>query len=241
MRALWAKPLEADGFFFITSLYHAVHQCSTPGPSSLTATQWGEIQADYFVDFLDDACTAPGCDVQSMISHTFADLEIVPDVEYDQQCQCNVVLNPDLAGWVQDTGENVIVVSSFEDTLSNYCAANNVPEDICRYPGTFNPGVYSNESEWEQIPGFKDINDPDISTDSIWFAGYVYGSTPESAVNADEDFFTQQGYQVYSWQYTTDDCSISFAGARTMAANASPPIPRLDAWTKDGSHVNDTC
>lgn len=220
IRALWNSSKTASAFFFLTSLYHVTSdQCATPAPPGLTATQWGIIQADLFVQMVHDACQQNPC---QPIDYYFGDLERVFDEGEDQ------------AGWVQGT-DNAMVVSAFEMTLYNYCGMNQLYGSDCPYPGgifTTKTGLYTSETEITSIPymatGYPDPAIPDLSTDVVWVPGYVYPDTPQSVVNANENFFTNQGWRVYSWQYATDACTVTYASARAMAQGAAPRIPRFD-------------
>jgi hypothetical protein len=180
-----------------------------------------------------DACQQNPCEP---IDYYFGDLERA----FDSCNGCDPTY--DYAGWKYGS-DNAIVVSAFENTLYHYCAMNSLYGADCPYPNgvfTYREGVYTNTGEVLAIPGFGS-NMPDISTDTIWEAGYVYNGTPQSIVNQDENFFTNQGYHIYSWQYATDACWVTYSNARAMAQAASPPIPRFDRWTPAGGGVGSVC
>ena len=225
LRALWNSGRTADVFFFLTGLYHVTDQCTTHAPPELTAWQWGVIQADYFVQFVHDACQENPC---QPIDRYFGDVERVIDGDTGY----------DYAGW-EYSSDNALVVAAFENTLTGYCGVNGIPQYLCAYPNGFANGLYSNVGEMSAIPEIGPGYD--LQTSTIWEAGYVYNDTPEYVINADEDFFTAVGWHVYSWQYANDDCNITYASAGAKAKAASPPIPRFDRWTRDGSGVSSPC
>ena len=120
------------------------------------------------------------------------------------------------ADWTLDTqANNQQVIDGFNYELCNafsYCS----------------DGVYSNISDWQTIIGSNVA--PYLDTSHFWLASW---GPNQSQLNSQEDYFTTSpgGYSIFSWQYATSACQISYSSAQTEASNASPQIPQFDKWT----------
>jgi hypothetical protein len=201
---------QLQAFWFLTSVAYAHNVCSRND----TPVAWGQQQADWFALELDLQPAA----VRDQILMTLADIEIVSD---------------DIAEWEQSSfTDNQAVIASFFARLCD--------DDYCFR------GIYAGPFTWWDIIGpYQDQpSQPYLGTSWLWLASAgpvdLNGGTALS-LNTQQDLFTVKpgGYYIWSWQYATDSCEMSFALAQDWSNEANPPMRAFDKWTN--SDPEDVC
>lgn len=81
--------------------------------------------------------------------------------------------------------------------------------ELCTAYNYCSDGVYANLNDWESV---ITTSDPYLYTNHFWLASW---GPSQSQLNSQEDFFTTSpgGYSIFSWQYATDNCQMTYGTA----------------------------
>ncbi len=127
--------------------------------------------------------------------------------------------NGDPGEWQIDKADNVPVINAFFGRLCSsysYCSA----------------GVYAGADDFVSITGTPAPSA--LGASQVWMASF--GPT-KAELEQEEKTFTDAGYQIYSWQYTDDNCELPYDTAASDSDQAMPAIPKFDKWTNSTPDV----
>lgn len=135
--------------------------------------------------------------------------------------------NGDPGEWLTPPrSDNVAVVTAFFSTLCGTYA-------LC------SDGMYTGYYDFQSILGAA--SSATLGIDQAWISSFGPPLSQDNPPGLDqqEQEFTNVGYSIYSWQYASDICEMTYSAAANDSDQAIPPIPRFDKWTN--SHPEVVC